>query len=627
MFRKGVLLAVVALLSTTSLVHAQGTSLFSATQDNIGVTWGATYLSRYIWYGIDLFSDNHSAVQPFVSLDLWGTGWVFDTRWTRPCSSDNEVWEQIDYTLSYGGTCNEGSPCVTNWRAGWRYYNHPDGPIRRLLPAQSIHDDPFDEFGNHLWHYAVTGPAMEEVLQDELGEGERLAGLFLTSGSSGTLGCADYIKERFPQAKLAVGEAWECPTLLLNGFGGHRIEGIGDKHVPWIHNVRNTDLVIDIEDEFSMRLIRLFNEPAGQEFLVKQGVPESLVEKLPWLGISSAANLIGAIKLAKYYELTSRDIVLTVFTDSMELYESRIQELREKYGPYDERQAAIDYERFLLGITTDRMQELTYWDRRRIHNLKYYTWIEQMGKSVEELQAQWYDWPEYWDRIHRQVDEIDTLIEEFNRIHFPRHLVFHAALGSKRGLLSLAAGKSQIAGVHLFHPPTGDYNLPYAAVHLHDKSYLVINLAYRRQGLLAARDNPLDIRGVKDLGRRDIRFINRNEGSGTRYILDYQLAKEGISPAQIDGYQREKVTHMEVGLEILRNNADVGVGIEYVAELLGLCFIPLVEERFDLVTLKDGFTAHPIKDFFALLEPEKLTLQAGMFRGYDFRHSGTIIYP
>ena len=273
----------------------------------------------------------------------------------------------------------------------------------------------FDEFGNHLWHYAVTGPAMEEVLQDELGEGERLAGLFLTSGSSGTLGCADYIKERFPQAKLAVGEAWECPTLLLNGFGGHRIEGIGDKHVPWIHNVRNTDLVIDIEDEFSMRLIRLFNEPAGQEFLVKQGVPESLVEKLPWLGISSAANLIGAIKLAKYYELTSRDIVLTVFTDSMELYESRIQELREKYGPYDERQAAIDYERFLLGITTDHMQELSYWDRKRIHNLKYYTWVEQMGKSAEELLEQWYDWPDYWDRIHSQVEEIDALIEEFNR--------------------------------------------------------------------------------------------------------------------------------------------------------------------------------------------------------------------
>jgi len=273
----------------------------------------------------------------------------------------------------------------------------------------------FDEFGNHLWHYAVTGPAMEEVLRAELAEGQRLAGLFLTSGSAGTLGCADYIKERFPQAKLGVGEAWECPTLLLNGFGGHRIEGIGDKHVPWIHNVRNTDLVIDIEDEFSIRLIRLFNEQAGQDFLIKQGVPEALVEKLPWLGISSAANLIGAIKLAKYYELSSRDVVLTVFTDSMELYGSRIQELREKYGPYDERQAAADYQAFLLGITTDHMLELSYWDRKRIHNLKYFTWVEQMGKSVEELEAQWYDWPDWWDRIHRQVDEIDRLIEEFNQ--------------------------------------------------------------------------------------------------------------------------------------------------------------------------------------------------------------------
>lgn len=274
----------------------------------------------------------------------------------------------------------------------------------------------FDEFGNHLWHYAVTGPAMEEVLKDELGAGERLAGLFFTSGSSGTLGCADYIKEVYPQAKLAVGEAWECPTLLLNGFGSHRIEGIGDKHVPWIHNVRNTDLVIDIDDEFSLQLVRLFNEPAGQDFLVRQGLPPDLVEKLPWLGISSAANLIGAIKLAKYYELSSRDAVLTVFTDSMELYGSRIQELRERYGPYDQRQAAIDYNRSLLGITTDRMQELTHWDKRRIHNLKYYTWVEQMGKSPEELLSQWYDWPEYWDRFHRQVDELDALITEFNRL-------------------------------------------------------------------------------------------------------------------------------------------------------------------------------------------------------------------
>jgi len=274
----------------------------------------------------------------------------------------------------------------------------------------------FDEFGNHLWHYAVTGPAMEEALSELMGPGERLAGLTLTSGSSGTLGCADYIKERFPGAKLAVGESLQCPTLLLNGFGAHRIEGIGDKHVPWIHNVRNTDMVIAIDDEAPISLIRLFNEPEGKEYLQKEGVPTDLVEKLDLLGISGAANLIAAVKFAQYFELTSRDWVITVLTDSMELYRSRLRELREERGPYTKLQAALDHNRFLRGLSTDWMAELSYWDRRRIHNLKYFTWVEQMGKSAEELLAQWYDWPDYWDRIHRQVAEIDELIVEFNRL-------------------------------------------------------------------------------------------------------------------------------------------------------------------------------------------------------------------
>ena len=272
----------------------------------------------------------------------------------------------------------------------------------------------FDEFGNHLWHYAVTGPAMEEVLCEELGEKGRYAGVVLTSGSSGTMGCGDYLKEVFPTSKIAVGEALQCPTLLLNGFGGHRIEGIGDKHVPWIHNVRNTDVVIAIDDEPCMNLIRLFNEPTGQEYLRQQGVKEDLVEQLPLLGISSVGNLLGAIKFAKYYELTEQDIVLTVFTDSMELYQTRLKELEEKHGPYDKMRAAIDYHRYLMGVTIDFMAELGHWERRRIHNLKYYTWVEQMGKSVEELDAQWYDYPGYWDRIHALVEPIDELIEAFN---------------------------------------------------------------------------------------------------------------------------------------------------------------------------------------------------------------------
>lgn len=271
----------------------------------------------------------------------------------------------------------------------------------------------FDEFGNHLWHYEVTGHAMEEVLQKEL-KGGSYAGVVLTSGSAGTMGCGDYLKEIHPASKLVVSEALQCPTLLENGFGGHRIEGIGDKHVPWIHNARNTDMVTGIDDEDCMSLIRLFNEPAGHEFLASQGVQNDFIDKLSYLGISSVANMLSAIKFAKHHELTKKDIVLTVFTDSMELYQTRLAELTEERGPYNEMQAAIDYNLHLLGIKTDHTLELRYQDRKRIHNLKYYTWIEQMGKSVEELDAQWYDYPGYWDRIHRMVEPIDELIEAFN---------------------------------------------------------------------------------------------------------------------------------------------------------------------------------------------------------------------
>ncbi len=272
----------------------------------------------------------------------------------------------------------------------------------------------FDEFGNHLWHYEVTGSAMEEVLQQEMGPEDEFAGVVLTSGSSGTLGCGDYLKERYPHARIAVGEALQCPTLLLNGYGAHRIEGIGDKHVPWIHNVRNTDVVIGIDDEVTVRLLRLFNEPVGRELLKAEGVPAEVVDRLDLLGISSIANLVAAIKFARYFELTEHDVLFTVFTDSMELYGSRIQELREERGPYTRSQADRDWA-LLQSITPDWVQELGYYDRKRIHNLKYFTWVEQQGKTVEELNAQWYDWKNYWGRIHRLAPEIDERIREFNR--------------------------------------------------------------------------------------------------------------------------------------------------------------------------------------------------------------------
>jgi len=271
----------------------------------------------------------------------------------------------------------------------------------------------FDEFGNHLWHYNVTGHAMQEVLERELGALDRYRGVTLTTGSAGTLGCGDYMKELFPASKLVASEALQCPTLLQNGFGGHRIEGIGDKHVPWIHNVKNTDMVVAIDDEATVSLIRLFNEPAGRAYLAAQGVPEALIGQLDLLGISGVANLLSAIKFSKWYELGEHDVVLTVLTDSMELYGSRLGELDEERGPYTDLNAAADYSRYLMGCTTDHVAELDYRERKRVHNLKYYTWVEQQGKTYQEIQDQWYD-EDYWTGIHAQVKEIDERIREFN---------------------------------------------------------------------------------------------------------------------------------------------------------------------------------------------------------------------
>jgi len=270
----------------------------------------------------------------------------------------------------------------------------------------------FDEFGNYLWHYAVTGPAIEEVLKRAMRRGDRYAGMVSSTGSAGTIACGDHLKQRFPSSKIAASEALQCPTLLLGGFGAHRIEGIGDKHVPWVHNVRNTDLVMAIDDAAPMALLRLFNEDAGKQYLVGAGVPEPLVGNLYLLGISGISNLLSAVKMARWFELGPRDVVVTILTDSMDLYGSRVTELREEEGAFDTTRAATAHQRWMLGASTDHMAELGYWERKRLHNLKYFTWVEQQGKTSEELNALWD--PGYWEAIQAQVPAIDRLIKEFN---------------------------------------------------------------------------------------------------------------------------------------------------------------------------------------------------------------------
>ncbi len=271
----------------------------------------------------------------------------------------------------------------------------------------------FDEFGNPFWHYHVTGDAIKEVWDMVKTDRSRLSGFVSATGSAGTIAAGDFLKTLHPLMKITASEALECPTLLNNGFGGHRIEGIGDKHVPWVHNVRNTDAVAAIRDEDCMRLLRLFNEPAGHELLVREGVPEAVVRDLPLLGISSIGNLLASIKHAKYFEYNENDIVFTIFTDSADLYQSRIEEQRALKGQYSHMQAALDLEGPIRNQYADNFLELSYQDRKRIHNLKYYTWVEQQGKTYEEILRQWE--PEYWqETFETNLDELDAAIDEFN---------------------------------------------------------------------------------------------------------------------------------------------------------------------------------------------------------------------
>jgi hypothetical protein len=272
----------------------------------------------------------------------------------------------------------------------------------------------FEEFGNYLWHYEVTGHAMEDVLKQVMGPRDAYRGMASATGSAGTIASGDYMKQLFPASKIVASEALQCPTLLENGFGSHRIEGIGDKHVPWIHNVKNTDMVVAIDDNAVVNLSRLFNEPAGRAYLAKKGVPESFISRLDLLGFSGISNVLSAVKFAKYYELGEHDIVLTVLTDSMELYGSRLKEMHAEFGEYQTTDAAADFARYLHGQSTDNLIELTYADRRRVHNLKYFTWVEQQGRTYDEIMAQWYD-PGYWTGFQTQAAEIDALIEEFNQ--------------------------------------------------------------------------------------------------------------------------------------------------------------------------------------------------------------------
>lgn len=268
----------------------------------------------------------------------------------------------------------------------------------------------FSEFGNHLGHYAVTGRALEHVA-DHLGG--TLAAYVAASGSGGTLGAGDFLKERFG-ARIAAVEALECPTMLYNGYGEHNIQGIGDKHIPLIHNVMNTDDAIAVSDAATDALLLVFNTEVGKEILASRGVEHEVVDQLRHMGLSSICNMLASIKLAKYHGLGSNDVVITVATDGAEMYTSEIERIiaRDHPGGYGVREAASDHSRFLEGVTTDHFLELGAVGRERIFNLGYYTWVEQQGVAFADFEARRHRG--FWDGLRPYVAKWDEMITEFN---------------------------------------------------------------------------------------------------------------------------------------------------------------------------------------------------------------------
>ena len=286
--------------------------------------------------------------------------------------------------------------------------------LRRERGDSIVVFNQFEEFGNAIWHYHVTGSFIEELFQNHYAQNRRLSAWVSATGSAGTIAAGDYLRTQHPGIRVVATEALQCPTLLNFGFGEHRIEGIGDKHVPWIHNLRNTDMIAAVDDEQTMQLMRLFNTEEGLTCLRREGVDEQTLGQLKQVGISGLCNLVASIKAARYYDMDSRDVIFTPLTDAMELYGSRMQEMAAEHGEYTSHLADQHYGRYLMGTTTDHVRELGYADRKALHNFKYFTWVEQQGRNADELRALWDE--DTWKQIFSQdvVDEWDRLIDSFN---------------------------------------------------------------------------------------------------------------------------------------------------------------------------------------------------------------------
>ena len=274
----------------------------------------------------------------------------------------------------------------------------------------------FDEYYNYATHRAITGSSFEKSFLKVKGDSNLQARFYVSaSGSSGTLAAGDYLKEHL-NAQIAVVEATECPTLLYNGYGEHNIQGIGDKHVPLIHNVMNSDYVVGVSDEATNNLNLLFNTDEGREYLtLRRGLNSEFVGRLPEFGFSSIANIIASIKLAKKMKLTKDDAIITVATDGADLYETELAKTKKQFSKiYDQITCAEIFAKNFDAITVDHTLELSQIDKERIFNLGYYTWVEQQGTTLEEFENRRNQ--SFWDNHYKEMISLDEKIKEFNSL-------------------------------------------------------------------------------------------------------------------------------------------------------------------------------------------------------------------
>jgi cysteine synthase len=274
----------------------------------------------------------------------------------------------------------------------------------RREPANRILNQ-FEELGNYRFHFHCTGAAALEVVD---GLGLEVGAFVSAMGSAGTIAAGEAIKARFPSSRTVAVEPVQCPTLYDVGFGAHRIEGIGDKHVTWIHNVFATDLLVCVDDLDCLRGLQLLQE--GTDALVAEGVPRETAES--WrdvFGVSGVCNVLAAIKTARHYGLGARQALVTMATDGFDRYPSVLRKLDAEVGAMDadEGRRRLDVFR---GQKTDWLLEGTPGVRRRWHNQKYFTWVEQQGRTVDDLRAQ--EDPAYWVAEQERAADVDRRILE-----------------------------------------------------------------------------------------------------------------------------------------------------------------------------------------------------------------------